>query len=425
MNRHVIKLGEIARLSQGIQIPIGKQSPIPESDEYVRFIRIVDYTQNTEDVRYVKDPGLKYYVNETDIVMVRYGPIGVVGRGKAGVIANNMFKVTPDETVIDKLFLFYCLSSETLRNQLIQANTSTTMPAITFTMVKDLDIPLPPLEEQQRIAGILSAYDELIENSQRRIQILETMARALYREWFIHFRYPGSEPSTRLSSHPSPRGRRDGDEGAKPEKTKITNGLPDGWELTAFGEIYNTGSGGTPSRKRPEYFEGGSIDWIKSKELKDGFIFSTEEHITEQAVKKSSAKIFPADTVLIALYGATIGRLGILASEAATNQACCAVLQKHPAFGREFAFLTLFANRDRIIGLRLGAAQQNISQVILRNMKCVKPTDKLASQFSKRTAPIFDGILTLQRQIQNLRQTRDLLLPRLLSGQINLGEVEG
>jgi len=154
--------------------------------------------------------------------------------------------------------------------------------------------------------------------------------------------------------------------------------------------------------------------------LLDGFVLSTEERITERALKESSAKLFPANAVLIALYGATIGKLAILSRAAATNQACCAILPKHSAFGREFAFLTLLLNRERIIGLRLGAAQQNISQVLLRKLECVKPPDKLVTRFSERTAPLFDGILTLQRQIQNLRRTRDLLRPRLLSGQVEL-----
>ena len=152
----------------------------------------------------------------------------------------------------------------------------------------------------------------------------------------------------------------------------------------------------------------------------DGFVLATDERITERALKESSAKIFPANAVLIALYGATIGKLAILSRAAATNQACCAVLPKHPAFGREFAFLTLLVNRERIIGLRLGAAQQNISQVLLRNFECLKPAGDVVRRFSDQTAPLFDQILALQRQIKNLRRTRDLLLPRLLSGQIEM-----
>ncbi len=274
------------------------------------------------------------------------------------------------------------------------------IPSTSRDAFYDIPVALPPLAVQQRIASILSAYDELIENSQRRIKILESMARALYREWFVHFHFPGHEIVPRVAS--------------------ALGEIPQGWEVTTLGELYNTGSGGTPSRGRPEYFENGTIDWVKSQELLDGFVLSTGERITEWALKESSAKLFPANAVLIALYGATIGKLAILSRPAATNQACCAVLPKYSAFGREFAFLTLLMNRERIIGLRLGAAQQNISQVLLRNLECVKPPDELVRRFSDQSAPFFDQILALQRKIQNLRRTRDLLLPRLLSGQIDV-----
>ncbi len=148
-----------------------------------------------------------------------------------------------------------------------------------------------------------------------------------------------------------------------------------------------------------------------------------EVGVLQSFLKESSAKLFPVNTVLVALYGATIGMLGILTCAATTNQACCAVLPKRDPFGREFAFLTLLENRERIIGLRLGAAQQNISQVLLRGFECIKPTDQLVQTFSEKTAPLFERILNLQRQTANLRRTRDLLLPRLLSGQVQLEDV--
>lgn len=194
--------------------------------------------------------------------------------------------------------------------------------------------------------------------------------------------------------------------------------------MTTFGNLYNTGSGGTPSRTRPDYFENGTIDWVKSQELLDRFILSTEERITEQALRESSAKLFQKDTVLIALYGATIGKLAILSQQASTNQACCAVIPKREPYGREFAFLTLLLTRERIIGLRLGAAQQNISQVLLRNFECLKPFDELVQRFSKEAAPFFDCILNLQLKTENLRRTRNLLLPRLLSGEVELNSMD-
>jgi len=301
---------------------------------------------------------------------------------------------------LDSQFLFYWIGSSQGKAELQKCTIGSSQSAFTIVLLKGINIALPPMPVQQRIVGILSAYDELIENNQRRIKILETMARGLYREWFVHFRFPGHENHPRVAS--------------------ALGEIPQGWEVKTFGELYNTGSGGTPSRARPEYFMDGTIDWVKSQELLDGFVLSTEERITERAILESSAKLFPANAVLVALYGATIGKLAILSRDAATNQACCAVLPKLKSFGREFAYLTLFVNRAKIISMRLGAAQQNISQILLRGLECLKPQDELVSNFSKITSPFFDEILTLQRQIQNLRQTRDLLLPRLLSGQIDV-----
>ena len=307
------------------------------------------------------------------------------------IIRANRMRVLPE-------YLHYYFLNPVHYRYINSLTAQAAQPNINLTDIGELPIRLPSLATQHRTVEVLSAYDDLIENNQRRIKILEEMARALYCEWFVNFRFPGHEKVPLVDSPLGP--------------------IPKGWEVTMLGELYNTSSGGTPSRKHPQYFEDGTTEWVKSQELLDGFIFSTEERITDEALENSSAKILPANTVLIALYGATIGKLGILAMNAATNQACCAVLQKSLAFGREFAFLTLLLNRERIIGLRLGAAQQNISQILLRNFQCVKPSDVLATQFSRCTAPLLDGILTLQRQIQNLRRTRDLLLPRLLSAAI-------
>ncbi|RFO96782.1 restriction endonuclease subunit S [Rhodoferax lacus] len=318
--------------------------------------------------------------------------------GVKGCFPDSVVGFIPDPKKADVRFVKYYL--DTLKLQMQSISRGTTQDNLSVDKLLSFDFNTPTLKTQQRIADILATYDELIENSQRRIKILESMARGLYREWFVHFRFPGHEGHPRVAS--------------------ALGEIPEGWSVVKFGDLYNTGSGGTPSRARPEYFMEGSIAWVKSQELLDGFVLSTEERITERAILESSAKVFPANTVLVALYGATIGKLAILSQAAATNQACCAVLSKLNSYGREFAYLTLLVNREKIIGMRLGAAQQNISQVLLRNFECLKPQDELVHRFSKVTAPFFDGILTLQRQIENIRRTRDLLLPRLLSGQIEV-----
>jgi type I restriction enzyme S subunit len=341
-----------------------------------------------------------------DLIMAREAPVGnvaIIPEGLHPCLGQRTLLLRPDHSKVEPSFLNYFLNGPYVQG-LIQAKTNgATVAHLNMKDVRTMDLPkLPSLPMQRRIASILSAYDDLIENNQRRIQILELMVRNLYREWFIQFRFPGHEK--------------------QPLDSSSLGAIPQGWQVASLGSLYGTASGGTPSRKHAEYYVDGCVDWVKSQELLDGYILSSEERITEQALEKSSAKIFTPRTVLIALYGATIGKLGILAEKAATNQACCAIISKHAPFGSEFAFLMLLANREKIIGLRFGAAQQNISQILLKNLEILKPPDALVDIFSKRVSPFFDGILTLQLKNRNLSRTRDLLLSRLLSGQI---DVEG
>ena len=373
------------------------------------FLEEGGFKERADKAKWYRGPIPEDYVlNEGDLIVAMTEQAeGLLGSSaiipRSGVYLHNqrlgLVRIRDLEQA-DQHFIYYLFNTKPVRQQIRGSASGTKIRHTAPSRIADVKVSVPPLPIQRRIAGILSAYDELIENSQQRIKILESMARGLYREWLVHFRFPGHESVPRV---PSPLGE-----------------IPKGWEVKTFGDLYNTSSGGTPSRKRPEYFEGGSIDWVKSQELLDKFILCTEERITPDAIANSSAKVFPPNTVLVALYGATIGMLAIIAREAATNQACCAVLPKSSAYGREFAFLTLLTNRERIIGLRLGAAQQNISQVLLRNFECIKPPTAIATQFAEHVSPLFDGILNLQLHIQNLRRTRDLLLPRLLSGQIKL-----
>jgi type I restriction enzyme S subunit len=138
--------------------------------------------------------------------------------------------------------------------------------------------------------------------------------------------------------------------------------LPQGWERRKLGEICFTTSGGTPSRKIGSYYEG-TIPWVKSGELEKGTIIKTEEYITQDAIKSSSAKIFPKGTLLIALYGATIGKLGFLGVDAATNQAVCGIFQNEIV---DLLFLKhfLFFNKRKLVEQSAGGAQPNISQTI-------------------------------------------------------------
>ena len=272
-----------------------------------------------------------------------------------------------------------------------------TRASLNEKMLDKLPICYPSKPTQQKIASILSAYDNLIQNYKKQIEALQTAASELYKEWFVRFRFSGCQ------------------------NAKFENGIPEGWKVERIGTLYDSTSGGTPSREHEEYFQKGTYPWIKTGELKDCPIIETEESITDEAIKHSSAKLFEKDSLIIAMYGATIGQLGINKMKATCNQACCVLRpKKDKAFGIYYLFHFFKENREFIIGLGNGAAQQNLSQVLINKLKIVNPNKEILEIFEKKESLFFEKIYHLQQQITNLTQQRDLLLPRLMSGKLEV-----
>lgn len=326
----------------------------------------------------------------------------IIPPGFRGCLGRRMALIRPNPRRVDTRFLHFYFFSPAWR-EVIRQNTLTgaTVDRIPLTGFPDFPVHVPPLEVQRRIACILGTYDDLIENNERRIKVLDEMARALYREWFMEFRYPGNEKVPMVAS---------------------AQGLiPEGWVAGSVSDFYETSSGGTPSRRNPGFYTGVN-PWVKTQELQDGFILDTHEKISDEAIARSSAKMFPAQTVLVAMYGATIGQLGILALPAASNQACCAITAKPGSGHFAHAFLFFQMNKKKLVNLAVGAAQPNISQQVIRRFPMVMPPATLLATFEKHAVPLFKARLSLQRQAEVLRKTRDHLLPLLFSGQVAVRE---
>lgn len=152
---------------------------------------------------------------------------------------------------------------------------------------------------------------------------------------------------------------------------------PETWKEMKLADICKTfTSGGTPSRKRPEYFENGTIPWVRTKELNDGVITEVDEFITNEALKNSSAKMLPKDTVLLAMYGATVGKLGVLGFESSCNQACAAMVPKDGVVDYRYLYYLLLNHRDLIISQATGGAQQNLSGELIKGFTFDFPTFK-------------------------------------------------
>jgi type I restriction enzyme S subunit len=320
----------------------------------------------------------KYLYDKESILIPRKGSLNNIFYQEGPFwTVDTMFWTEIDKAKVEPKFLFYQLTLVDLEN----LNVGSAVPSLTVPVINDIDITLPPLDEQKRIAGVLSSLDDKIDLLHRENATLEQMTETMFRQWFVV--------------------------DAKEE-----------WKEVALGDVVKTTSGGTPSRKHSDYYENGTINWVKSKELDGTFISTTEELITEDAVANSSAKMLPEKSVLIAMYGATVGEFGILSKPMTCNQAVCALIP-NKNYPYTYLYIWTALMKDEFINLASGAAQQNISQDLIKQQLVCSDTEKIM-QYDKLVRGYFDKMENNQKQIQTLIQTRDELLPRLMSGEVKI-----
>ncbi len=294
---------------------------------------------------------------------------------------------------IDQTFLRYIVGGPYFEKYIIPITTGVNVPHISGKQIGAFKFPLPDLPTQKRIAGILSAYDDLIENNLKRIKILEEMAQSLYREWFVHFRYPGHESVPLVDSPLGP--------------------IPEGWEVTPFTEVADVLSGGTPKTKVEEYWNEG-IPFFTPKDAPGSFFVSdTEKHLSELGLSKCASKLYEPRTVFITARG-TVGKTAMPSRPMAMNQSCYALRGKS-GYPQEYLFLLTRQQVEYLKKNTGGATFDTIIVDTFKRMSVCKPPTKIATAFTTQVMPLFDGIDNLLVRNNNLRQTRDLLLPKLLS----------
>ncbi|MFH1052398.1 MAG: restriction endonuclease subunit S [bacterium] len=351
-----------------------------------------------------------------DLVLTTRGTVGNVAYFGDNInfnhmrINSGMVILRVNQELILPRYFYYLFISPIIQNQIKSYVSGSAQPQLPIRDMSLFEFDLPPLPEQRRIAEILGSLDDKIELNLEMNKTLEQMAMLLYKRWFVDFEFPDSEGKPYKSN---------GGEMVQSELGMV----PKDWELKKLGDMYQTTSGGTPSRKKPEYYTNGIYYWIKSKELNNTFIIDTEEKINEQGLKNSSAKLIPSYTVLIALYGATVGEMGITSNSSTCNQAVCAIIEneKYPF---SFIFLYLRLNKEYILNNAVGSAQQNISQEMLKNLEVLKPSDEILSSFKEIINPIFYQIEKNIKENQTLSEIRDTLLPKLISGEVRVRGVE-
>ncbi len=255
-----------------------------------------------------------------------------------------------------------------------------------------LKFPTPELRTQKRIADILSAYDNLIENNRRRIQFLEQSARLLYKEWFVRLRFPGHE------------------------HVKVKDGVPEGWlKLSAF-EAMDVLSGGTPKTGNVEYWNGNIPFFTPKDATSHVYVVKTEKMLTEQGLKSCNSKLYPKDTIFITARG-TVGNINLAQADMAMNQSCYALRSKSP-LNQHFLYFALVEGVEQFRSRAVGAVFDAIIRDTFKLIPFVVPNSELINTFTDFAAPIIQEVENLLIQSERLRQARDILLPRLMNGEI-------
>jgi type I restriction enzyme S subunit len=360
----------------------------------VKFLRITDIVNTPfswDTVPYCEinsKDAIKYKLYPGDIVIARTGATTgstfTISDKTNAVFASYLIRYKIDTTKANPYFIGHNLKSEYWKGYVENIIGGSAQPGANAQQFAGYELLLPPLPEQERIAEVLSSLDDKIDLLHRQNTTLEQMAETLFRQWFV-------------------------------EEAE------DNWETCNLENLCITiSSGGTPSTKESSYYNG-NINWYSTKELNDNFLFESSSKITPLGLENSSAKLFPAGTVLIAIYAApTVGRLGILATEGTFNQAACGLVPDKKKCSKEFLYLFLKSQREELNQMATGSAQQNLNVGKIKNYPLVIPTKSVFDKLKFLTEPLFQKIQENTKQVKQLEQTRDTLLPKLMNGSVRV-----
>ena len=397
----VDKIGNYVDLQQGFAL--NKKSDYHISDVPTQYplLKISDLINNTETLFVKESIPKQFLIHEHELIFSRTGQVGLIFKGKKGVIYNNCFKIIPNE-LIDSDYIYYYFKQDYVIENVRNLATGAAQPDLNHSAFKSIDISFPESKETQRkIAKILSNYDDLIENNLKRIKILEEMAQQTYEEWFVRMRFPGYETT----------------------KINETTGLPEGWERVKMKDKIEVGRGSSPRPISDEkFFINGKIPWLKIADATSSkiFIYKTKEFVNDYGA--SFSRKLPKGSIVVAASG-TLGFPMFLGVEACIHDGWLYFKGIDDQF-KEFFYFTFLNLRKYFESISYGAAIQNINTGIVKESPLIVPDSIVLGKFKKNVGSVFMIINNLQEQNQRLREARDILLPRLMMGLLNVEDID-
>ena len=348
---------------------------------------------------------------EGDLILAREAPVGnvaIMPPGLHACLGQRTVLIRPDRSRVNPAYLLYLLLGSEVQTRIHAMTQGATVAHLNVADIRALGLPdLPSRSVQDRIADILSAYDDLIENNTKRIKILEEMARSLYREWFVSFRFPGHEKVKMVSS--------------------ALGKVPEGWIPTTLGyATTKIGSGATP-RGGKEAYQNEGISLIRSLNIYDyAFEFADLAHIDEVQAEALANVTVQALDVLLNITGASVARCALVPSDvlpARVNQHVAIVRADPMRCNGYFLLDTLNSehNKARLLSFAQGGAtREALTKEVLSGFPILLPPAPLLSQYAEVAGAVHSMRDALLRRVRILRATRDLLLPRLISGEVSV-----
>lgn len=369
-------LSQISENLDNRRVPITKKIRSNGSIPYYGASGIVDYVEE-----YIFDEDLLLVSEDGANLLARTYPIAFSINGKTWV--NNHAHVLRFKDKISQRFVEFYLNSIKLDDFV----SGMAQPKLNQTMLNKIPIPFPPISEQKCIVAILDEAFESITKAKENAEKNLNNSKEIFKSYL----------------------------------QSVFENKGDGWEEKTLGEVCETGAGGTPLKSHKEYYEGGTIPWLRSGEVDKKDIIISELCITPIGLKQSSARIFPKNTVLIAMYGATAGQVGILRFEASTNQAVCGILP-NKKFIPEFLYYKFSAGKTDLIKQAVGGAQPNISQIKIKNT--LVPVLSISEQQSIVSKPDTLSIETIkleavyEKKLADLEELKKSLLQKAFNGEL-------
>ena len=372
-------IGEVVTLRQGFAINAKSKHYMSKEETSLPLLRIADMKNGTKEVFVKEEIPQRFIAHPEDIIYTRTGNVGLVFRNNYGVMHNNCFSVTPnDADELSRDFLYYALQNKTFFDTANVLARGAAQPDLPHTSFNSIEFAYPSLFAQERIAYILSRYDSLIENYQKQIKLLEEAAQRFYKEWFINLRFPGHE------------------------NTKIVDGLPEGWEVKSIIDVYN--------------FKYGKI--LPTKDfVKDGAI--PVYGASKQIGRYSKANCFEPKVLIGSRGNAGFVHRTIEDETYVTNNSFIVEPKK------EFRYLRLPYIYESLkvmdfVAICTGAAQPQLTLNSIASLKYIIPSDRIITDYCDVSVLFFKKIAMSYKQLRLLTEARDRLLPKLMSGEIEI-----